>query len=194
MRKRIFILSVVLISLILTGCGPGNILDSLDKANRFNNLREYNKRVGTKTPGQIAAEVYLEVIECFKNRDKEKLKNFISTDILENNPLIDADIEEAFDCIDGEIISCGKIYADGNIGSGYINAYYSADSYILTDKGTEYEIRIGGSLHDVKNPKRIGISSIFLINKNKVAPGTFSKLRKKGMDYKEFFYFIGESG
>ena len=192
MRKRIFILSAVLISLILTGCGPGNILDSLDKANRFNNLREYNKRVGKKTPGQIAAELYPEVIECFKNRDKEKLKNFFTMNVLERYPLIDAEIEEAFDCIDGEIISCAKIFSDGHVGSGYTYASFFAESYILTDKGTEYEIRLSGRLHDVKNPKRIGISRIFLSNKNKVPPGRLSDLWEYWREYKEFFYILGD--
>lgn len=196
MRKKIFRLLVVLISLILTGClvhvifsdVTENITDAVDFANRMNNAHKYDRICGSKTPGQFAVEFHAEIIECFKNRDKERLNSFFD-DYYRNS--LDADIDEAFDFIDGEIISCGKIYADGHIGSGYTYASYDAEAYVITDKGTEYEIRIDGRLHDVEDPKRVGINEIRLINKNKVGPARLSDWWEHWRDYKEYIFILG---
>lgn len=196
MRKKINRLLVVLISLILTGCLVHvifsdvieNITNEVDFVYMMNNAHKYDRIRGSKTPRQFAVELYTEIIECLKNRDKEKL-NGLFNDYYRNS--LDADIDEAFDFIDGEIISCGEIEADGHIGSFYTYASYFADAYVITDKGTEYEIRIDGRLHDVEDPKRVGIKKISLRNKNKVIPARPYDWWEHWRDYKEYIFILG---
>ena len=116
-----------------------------------------------KSPGNLAKEQQTEIMECFINKDGETLKSFFCEYVMENYPDIDTQIDKALNFLDGEIVSYDEPFPSA-LGS-FDQKYYGGDtSNIITDKGTEYRIIFHGYLTNDKEPKKIGITCITVIN------------------------------
>ncbi|MBD5082314.1 MAG: DUF5104 domain-containing protein [Ruminococcaceae bacterium] len=116
-----------------------------------------------RSPDDLAKERQSEIMECFVKKDGETLKSFFSEYINENYSDIDVQIKTAFDFLDGEIISYDEPFSSalGNLDE----KYYGGDTRnIITDKDTEYRIIFHSYLTNDKEPKKVGISCITIIN------------------------------
>lgn len=145
-------------------------------------------------PERHAIEVTEEIIECFRNRDKEKLRKFFNYYYRDR---LYSDMEEAFNFIDGEIIAhsviWGKSYESqggDNLKLRYLS--YAADTYIITDKGAEYHIFLGGKLIDNEDPKRVGVNALKILNENKVHGTPPYKWWEHWRDYKDIVFILGD--
>lgn len=181
MKRRFIGLTVLLAAAVLffTGCSAENDMKS-GKSWRSKNTPEY------------AMELMTEIMECFRNRDKEKLNGFLN-DYYRDSPQIDKDIDEAFDFIDGKIIAYDHIYAGGGTRYAYDDLYYvayHANTYIITDKGAEYEIFLKVRLRDDEDSKNVGVRVIEIRNKNKDWASA-QDWRDDWRRYKEFVFLIG---
>lgn len=143
MLKKICIVIISVTTLLLTGCN----FDSV----------EY------KTPDQKAEERQNDIMQCFINKDKGTLKSYFSEYVIDNHTDIDTQIDEAFDFIDGEIVSYDEPFARTTRNSER-QSYGATTENIITDKGTEYWIVFAGTLTDDENPDYVGVNSIKIIN------------------------------
>lgn len=144
MKKVITILMVTIMAFsTLCSCGSG----------------EY------KTPTQQAKEIQTEIMKCFENGDKETLKSFFSEYATDNYDL-DSQIDEAFDFIDGKIVSYDEPFGRAD-GSSERKAYGATTKNIITDKGITYKFSFAGQLTNKKEPDNIGVASIKIINMTK---------------------------
>ena len=116
-----------------------------------------------ETPGALAKKKQTEIMECFINKDKEGLKALFSEYILSSDHNINSKIEQAFDFIDGEIVSYDEPFGDA-VGSYEKKSYGGDTSNIITDKGTEYRIDFIGWLSYDEDKSRIGIEGIRVLN------------------------------
>ena len=150
MKSRLFSAFVLLLTamaITLTGCS------ALNKTNS----EEY------KSPGDLAKERQTEIMDCFINKDAETIKSFFSEYVIETYPDIDTQIDKAFNFLDGEIVSYDEPFSSAS-GSKDRKAYGADTRNIITDKGTEYRIIFHGRLTNDKEPQKIGISCITVIN------------------------------
>jgi len=136
-----------------------------------------------KTPTQQAEEMQTEIMKCFENEDKETLKSFFSEYTVDNFDL-DSQIDEAFDFIDGKIISYDEPFGRAD-GSSERKAYGATTKNIITDKGIKYEIDFAGRLTDREEPDNIGVASIKIIDLT-------NPYDKNKSDYENGFRYIGE--
>lgn len=120
------------------------------------------KKEAYKTPERQARELYVKIIDCFMKRDKDTLRSFFSQYSIENSPDIEGEMEAAFALFDGEIVSYEE--PDGSAGGGLDEKGFSADSYIKTDKGTEYWLTFSGWLTCAENENKVGVSYIKVVN------------------------------
>lgn len=65
-----------------------------------------------KTPDEISKETLSQIISCFENGDNSELKKMMSDYIINNDSQLDNEIEEAFDFIDGKIVSYDNPFAN----------------------------------------------------------------------------------
>lgn len=202
MKRHILGLTALIITAILTFTGclakdvadmAGDCIESL-KSSKSGNTSEQEKYID---PGEYARELLSEIIECFKSRDKEKLKKFFCMKTFIMYPLIDADIDEAFDFIDGEIIACSEVSGDGGSRRDenfeIISTSYDVDAYLLTDKGMEYYIRIGGLLRYAEDSKMVGLGTLKLVNENKAGSETSYGWWEHWRDYKDTIFILGDT-
>lgn len=143
MLKKICIVIISVTTLLLTGCNFDG--------------EEY------KTPSQQAEELQSDIIECFINKDKETLKSYYSKYVIENYTNIDTQIDEAFDFIDGEIVSYDEPFPS-ECGGMEKKSYGAQTQNIITDKGTEYKISFEGWLTNEEEPEKVGVSYIRVID------------------------------
>ncbi|MCR5143634.1 MAG: DUF5104 domain-containing protein [Ruminococcus sp.] len=141
MKKVVLLLMVIMIT-VLASCGYGN--------------DDY------KTPDESAAEMITDIVVCFENDDKETLKTYFSESAKKNGKL-DTEIDEAFEFIDGKIVSYGEPIP-GCIGPIEDKAYGATISDIITDKGTEYKISFSGMERMDSDPQQEGVTYIKVIN------------------------------
>lgn len=120
------------------------------------------KKEAYKTPGQQARELYVKIMDCFMNRDKDTLRSFFSQYSIENSPDIENEMETAFALFDGEIVSYEEPFGDAC--GGFDDKAFGADSYIKTDKGTEYWLTFSGWLTYAENESKVGVSYIKVVN------------------------------
>lgn len=140
--RQAFVLLITVITVTLTGCSDAK---------------------GYKTPDQLAVERQTEIMDCFINKDAETIKSFFSEYVIETYPDIDTQIDKAFNFLDGEIVSYDEPFSSAS-GSKDRKAYGADTRNIITDKGTEYRIIFHGRLTNDKEPQKIGISCITVIN------------------------------
>jgi hypothetical protein len=101
MKSRLFSAFVLLLTamaITLTGCSASNKTNS----------EEY------KSPGDLAKERQTEIMECFINKDAETIKSFFSEYVIETYPDIDTQIDEAFNFLDGEIVSYDEPFSSAS--------------------------------------------------------------------------------
>lgn len=143
MIKKICIVILSVTVMLLTGCNLSG--------------EEY------KTPTKQAEELQNDIMECFINKDKETLKSYFCQYTLDNAIDIDKKINDAFNLIDGEIVSYDEPYAT-ETGNMDRKDYGATTENIITDKGTEYSISFKGWLTNDEEPDKIGI--LVLVIKN----------------------------
>lgn len=144
---KVAALLLTVITVTLTGC---SIWDKTDS-------EEY------KSPGNLAKERQAEIMACFINKDAETIKSFFSEYVIETHPDIDSQIDEAFNFLDGEIVSYDEPFTRAS-GSYNRKSYGACTMNIITDKETEYRIDFMGQLTNDENPERIGVRCITIIN------------------------------
>lgn len=203
MRGRFLILTFffVLLSFTLTGCFAADTLDLVRKSKdtvdietpKSLEVEETSDSEEYVIPGEYARGLLIEIIECLKNKDKERLRSF---KYYSGSLPSYSEIEEAFDFIDGEIIAYSEIRSTGGSHYNYGELKYTsydADTSIVTDKGMEYDIWIAGRLNDMENPNKVGIAEIKLSNNNIVWTGIPSYgWWRDWKRYKEFFIILGD--
>lgn len=201
--KRHFIgMTALLVTavLIFTGCLAKNVADMAGdcmESLKSSKSKDTSKRKEYIDPSNYSRnELLPEIIECFKSRDKERLNSYFN-DYYRDTPILYADIDEAFDFIDGEIVACSDVSGDGGSRRDenfeLIKTSYDVDTYILTDKGMEYNIRIGGLLYYAEDPKMVGLGTLQLVNKNRVGSGTPYGWWEHWRDYKDEIIILGDS-
>ena len=116
-----------------------------------------------KSPNQLAKERQTEIMECFINKDKETLKGFFSEYVINKYPDIDSQIDEAFNFIDGEIVSYDEPNSSAS-GPSDRKSYGGDTRNILTIKNTEYRIVFRGRLTSDNEPEKTGVRCITVIN------------------------------
>ncbi|MBO5449121.1 MAG: DUF5104 domain-containing protein [Ruminococcus sp.] len=160
MKKVITILMVTIMAFsTLCSCGSG----------------EY------KTPTQQAKEMQTEIMKCFENEDKDTLKSFFSEYATDNYDL-DSQIDEAFDFIDGKIVSYDEPFGRAD-GSSERKAYGAETSNIKTDKGTEYSIGFKGWLTNNKDSDEIGVILIGIRNETLMKTATQKEIDENPAKY-----------
>ena len=137
-----FVLLITAITVTLTGCSGAK---------------------GYKTPDQLAVERQTEIMECFISKDAETIKSFFSEYVIETYPDIDTQIDEAFNFLDGEIVSYDEPSSRAS-GSSERKSYGALTMNIITDKETKYVVDFMGQLTNDENPERIGVRCITVIN------------------------------
>ncbi len=118
-----------------------------------------NNKKENKTPDQLAKELQTKVVECFINDDKEELKKLFSNYTIEKTNNIDQEINEAFDFINGNIISYDEPISR-TIGNSDNKSYGASTDNIITDKGSSFKIGFTGWLTNANNSNMIGITYI----------------------------------
>ena len=116
-----------------------------------------------KTPDQLAKERQTEIMECFVNKDKETLKSFFSEYVINKYPDIDSQIDEAFNFLDGEIVSYDEPNTSAS-GPSDRKSYGGDTRNIVTTQNTEYRIIFRGRLTSDEEPEKIGVRCITVIN------------------------------
>lgn len=143
-----------------------------------------------KTPDQQAKEMQVQIMECFKNKDKEKLKSLFSKYAIDNCNL-DKQIDEAFDFIDGEIISYDEPFPSA-CGSLDKKSYGAETENIKTDKGAEYSIGFQGWLTNNEKSDEVGVMFIEVDDKKILdsLPDGQKGAQSKNLD--KYARFIGD--
>lgn len=156
---------------IFTGCSVKNVMSLAEdgmKMLKSSGVEDTSDEKEYVDPDKYARNLTVEIIECFKSGDKEKLNSFFD-DYYRNR--LSTDIDEAFYVINGDVIAYSIISTYGSFNYAYEelrNIYYDADVYIITDKGMEYQIVLAGKIEDNEDPKNVGINYIYIINLNKL--------------------------
>ena len=140
--KRILLCMMSILITVLSSCGVGD--------------DEY------KTPDESASEMITNIVVCFENDDNETLKTYFSESAKKNGKL-DTEIDEAFEFIDGKIVSYGEPNSSC-IGPIEDKAYGATISDIITDKGTEYKIDFNGKYRFDEDKSREGVRGIRVVN------------------------------
>ena len=83
--------------------------------------------------------------------------------MIDNYTDIDTQIDEAFDFIDGEIVSYDEPFSSAS-GGVEKKSYGAQTQNIITDKGTEYKISFEGWLTNEEEPEKVGVSYIRVID------------------------------
>ncbi|MCR5143630.1 MAG: DUF5104 domain-containing protein [Ruminococcus sp.] len=115
-----------------------------------------------KTPDESASEMITNIVVCFENDDKETLKSYFSESAKKNGKL-DTEIDEAFEFIDGDIVSYGEPHS-GCIGSITDKAYGGYINEVKTEKGTIYKFDFKGMYRYDEDKTQEGVSGLRIIN------------------------------
>ena len=147
------VLMVMLMCVLCTSCKGTDIL----------------KSDHTMTPHEKIYYLGNEIIEGYKNKDKDRIKAVFTANQIEYyGEYIEERIEESFEFIDGEIIDYKEIY--GSFGGGEVREgewiYRIAGGSITeirTDSGKEYRIQYKGYMIDKNDSNNVGISMFEII-------------------------------
>lgn len=200
MKRHLLPLLSLLVTAVLmfTGCLAENVMDMAEDG--MESLKSSGNEATSGSimyvaSGEHEKELLAEIIECFNNRDKKRLKSFFN-DYYRDSPMMDADIEEAFDFVDGKIIAYGKIFGDGSTSWDYYEVRYrsyNANVYVITDKGKEYKFLLAGELEDAEDPKEVGVCVIEIRSENEVWRDMSGNWRKDWRRHKEFVFILGST-
>ena len=119
---------------------------------------------------QEAERVVNIVMDALEEKDAEAIKNLFSDYTCKEYIDIDKQIEEAFNFIDGDIISTGHVLAGYSGGStsaqrGDIKTLYSGTVYeIVTNKGISYTLLVQGIYNFNMHEEKEGVYSICILN------------------------------
>ncbi|MCR5143625.1 MAG: DUF5104 domain-containing protein [Ruminococcus sp.] len=140
--KKVVLLLMVIMIMVLASCGYGN--------------EDY------KTPDESAQEMITNIVVCFENKDKETLTTYFCESTQKNGNL-DYEIDEAFEFIDGDIVSYGEPHS-GCIGSITDKAYGGYINEVKTEKGTIYKFDFKGMYRYDEDKTQEGVSGLRIIN------------------------------
>ncbi len=126
--------------------------------------------VGFATPEEKAKQQSSQIIKCFENKDKDRLKSMFCKTVSDKCNL-DEEIQEAFDFINGEIVSYdephgisgGASFEDGERIRQSLRGHIS---YIKTDTDKTYNLRFHSYLIFKANKNNVGVTNISLILQN----------------------------
>ena len=149
--KRSICFFIVILSLLLPACTMSHSVND-DSSSPEN-----------KTPDEISKETLSQIISCFENDDNSELKKMMSDYIINNDSQLDNEIEDAFDFIDGKIVSYDNPFANA-MGSHEKKACGGRVTNIITENGTEYSISFTGWLTYDSDESKIGVEGIRIVN------------------------------
>ncbi|NLZ46438.1 MAG: DUF5104 domain-containing protein, partial [Clostridiales bacterium] len=172
--KKLFLIAITLIMCVgMSACTPvGNILSKFENSS--------DKYI---TPDKQADNLTLQIFECFLDKDSEELKSLFSKNIQDSYEH-DTEIQEAFNYIDGNIISYdkpdGEIQGESRRGEKGVTELIFGGKIrnIETDKGKVYSISFTSYAINKDDENNVGVLSIGVID---------SELQKKSdsvSDYK----------
>jgi len=151
MKKRIFILSIIIGLLLLTSCLGGGI----PLGQRLTGL--------FKNDGKIANEQFAQVIVAINNKDKQAMKKAFSNEVMLQVNDFDSQIDYLFGFIQGTIQEWGAIGgvengggSAGSIRDGVRRMEVYRGYTVKTDIET-YEFSITAHTQDTGDPNNIGI-------------------------------------
>ncbi len=115
-------------------------------------------------------DVARDVLYCFDNDDVESLKKLFCAATLSTTDNLDTQIEEAFDFYEGKCVSYGFINSPSqkSVRNGKTVSLKNNPliSYIKTDSGKEYAIKVYMYCINVNYPEKVGISKISVYTYN----------------------------
>ena len=118
----------------------------------------------------IAVQDCDKIIQCIKEENAEELKQMFCITILDSNVDLDEQIENAFDFIDGEIVSYNYLIGSESISvdEGKRTRYqiYPSIRNIKTNNNNEYTIYFYKYVICLENPNKEGISQIDIVNES----------------------------
>ncbi len=117
---------------------------------------------------EVAKQTQIEIMDCFLNKDNEGIKDLMSPYVQQNYAL-DTEIEEAFEYIDGDIVSYdepkfGASAAASDESGWKLYEYYGSTENVITDKGTEYKISFKGWCIYRDDDSKVGVNLIHIVN------------------------------
>lgn len=135
MRKGLMLPIVLLITCSLGSC---KYYDPVNESGQTDNINEIYSKLGNERwdwDDSDGDECALKVIDCFINKDSETLKELFCSRA-KNSVDFDKQIDEAFEFIDGNIIS--------------YNDYFPTDSSTSYDEGKLVEKYYGPTINNIK--------------------------------------------
>jgi len=160
--KKAVIAVLILINLInVTGCGFADFMEA----------RIYDPHYSSAIDDEKYNEETLkEILECFDNKDSERLKAMFSKSVAATCDL-DKEIESAFDMYNGKSVSYDSIFDYGPSGhteyGRWVKKYTEAKmKKIKLDTGKTYSIYFCKEIVNDENPDEIGIRHINLKDKD----------------------------
>lgn len=167
--KNIIYILIAFSLLVLSACAKSHTINK-------NNLLNSNK-----TPDEISKETLSQIVSCFEKGNKVQLKELMSNYIIANDSQLDNEIDDAFDFIDGKIISYDKPFANA-MGSHEKKACGGRVTNIITENGTEYSISFTGWLTYDIDESKIGVEGIRIVNDTKGAEYPYDATEKELVD------------
>ena len=115
---------------------------------------------------EIADDCFEKIIECIKNRDKEKLKDMFSVNVVEEAKNIDSSIDYLINFYKGEIQSKDVAlqvsdHNDSGEKTSEIKAFYTVE----TDEDTYIVFFIDKTV-DIKDPNNVGLYMLQIIKES----------------------------
>lgn len=145
MKKCLKEIAIAVLLLIFTACSYSN--------------KDY-----TYPPKQLAEDIMV----CFLEEDAELLKGYFS-EYIKQLYNVDSQIEEAFNFIEGDIISYDEPFGDESgssvkDGEWIESKFYGKISNIKTDEDKKYKIIINSFDINKNNPEKVGCFKIIVID------------------------------
>ncbi|MBR1598479.1 MAG: DUF5104 domain-containing protein [Lachnospiraceae bacterium] len=168
---------------VIRVCEPENILEHWDAGSEDELFKLY---VDLKESVQKRQEMeYVFVSNDYVRGESYRVGRIIEDAVLDKDgeliiPLfsgevsgrydLDAQIKEAWNFIDGDIVSIESLVADSggfttDMDYGAVEDYYNGDLYgVVTDKGTSYTISYSGTYNYRNHDVKVGLSHIIIVN------------------------------
>lgn len=137
---------------------------------------------GSESPEKAAEEIQTKIIQCIKDKDSQELKSLFCDYTLNRDKNIDAEIESAFDFIDGDIVSFDEPFTSA-AGPIETKSYGADTKNIVTSEGAYYTISFNGEFRNDNDKSVEGVRYIKIINETK---------KKSSSDKNEYMKEIGQ--
>ena len=158
--KKIFCIFIAFLLLSLSSCTDADPTSDTSNTTPTSDTSSSKK---SQTPSGVAKDYMSQILNCFKNDDKDSLKELMSDYIIENDTELDNEIEAALDFIDGKIVSYDDPFGDA-MGSHEKKACGGSVWSIITEHGTEYSLSFTGWVTYDADESRIGVEGIRVVN------------------------------